>query len=73
MAVVDSLYAGYGECAELCGEGSADHYCEGTGDYCQGVELARLVAEGDDYLTRHKPKLDKVKAVSVVEHHATTT
>ena len=42
MAVVDKLYSGYGEVADLCGEGSTDSYCVGYGAACKGVNMSRL-------------------------------
>jgi hypothetical protein len=53
MDVVDRLYNGYGECADLCPASSADHanrvdpYCKGYGTQCKGVNLERLVSEGE--------------------------
>ena len=68
MEVVDSLYAGYGECAELCGApdpftNATDPYCHGTGAACKGVNISQLVAKGDPYLEQHNPLLTKVTAV----------
>ena len=65
MAVVDSLYHGYGECLELCDAGSTDPYCVGTGDDCNGVSMDALVAQGAAYWKSQKPKMDFVKAITV--------
>jgi hypothetical protein len=37
MERVDKLYAGYGECTELCEDGSTDPFCKGTGAACQVI------------------------------------
>jgi cyclophilin family peptidyl-prolyl cis-trans isomerase len=60
MAVVDRLYAGYGECRELCPPAAADPFCVGRGRACAGVSVARLLARGAAYLRAEKPLLDRV-------------
>lgn len=59
MAVVDALYAGYGEVKDLCGAGATDPFCVGTGDACKGVDMAALVKGGDAYLKSY-PMLTRV-------------
>mmetsp|Transcript_74613 Transcript_74613/g.207392 ORF Transcript_74613/g.207392 Transcript_74613/m.207392 type:complete len:291 (+) Transcript_74613:31-903(+) len=69
MDVVDRLYAGYGEVCDLCpADGSGRHYdefCKGFGHACQGVNMTRLVQEGETYLSREKPLLDRILSISV--------
>lgn len=66
MDVVERLYAGYGECTELCPTGASDPFCIGTGASCQGVSMTRLVKEGDAYLRAEKPKLTKITTATAV-------
>lgn len=66
MAVVDALYAGYGEVASLCPAGAQDPFCVGTGAACQGVNVTRLLAGGMAYVKREKPLLDVVVGVTAV-------
>ena len=67
MDVVDRLYAGYGEVRELCGP-NATHttFCNGVGGACEGVSMARLLADGRAYTALEKPKLDAIVRVRVV-------
>jgi cyclophilin family peptidyl-prolyl cis-trans isomerase len=65
MKVVDSLYNGYGDCSELCGDGSTDPYCVGVGAECSGVSMTQLVQLGDNYLTKYFPRLDCILSVSI--------
>jgi peptidyl-prolyl cis-trans isomerase A (cyclophilin A) len=51
MAVVDSLWKGYGEGAPMG----------------RGPEQERIVAEGEQYLAKEFPKLDQVKKAEVVK------
>ena len=66
MEVVDRLYAGYGECVELCQNVSHAPFCAGTGKACEGVSMDRLVAEGAAYWRREKPRLDEILRVRLV-------
>ena len=71
MAVVDRLYAGYGECSDLCaapGVGSSDSFCEPApgGSGWRGTNLTQLLLEGNGYLRRDFPLLDYVTATSLV-------
>ena len=67
MDVVDRLYAGYGECAELCpASGHASPFCIGRGAACAGVSMDRLLDEGADYWRREKPRLDFIRSVEIV-------
>jgi hypothetical protein len=78
MDVVDRLFAGYGECSELCParagalreEGARiDPFCVGFGTACQGVSMDRLLAEGTDYWRREKRRLDVVHDVRTYPSH----
>ena len=63
MAVVDSLFAGYGECADLCSQDPEDSYCVRSGGGFAGVNLTRFLSPGggwDDYLRTNFPLLDSV-------------
>eukprot|EP00040_Diaphanoeca_grandis_P010276 m.52556 g.52556 ORF g.52556 m.52556 type:complete len:274 (+) comp21628_c0_seq1:114-935(+) len=66
MEVVDRLYAGYGEVADLCSSNDpftndTDPYCKGHGKNCTGVEVDNVTTiSGGTYLKTHFPKLDKV-------------
>lgn len=64
MAVVDALYAGYGEVVGLCQAGSSDPFCVGTGAACEGVNTDTLLSQGNAYVDSKKPKLDRVKGVT---------
>lgn len=66
MAVVDALYARYGDVRELCGVNSTDVYCNGFGPACQGVSVDRLLSEGNAYLTRERPLLDAVSRTELL-------
>ena len=66
MAVVDALYAGYGEVQDLCAPGATDRFCVGTGAQCAGVNMTRLVAEGNAYLQSERPLLDSVYGVDIL-------
>lgn len=64
MAVVERVYAGYGECSDLCQQEPADAYCvpkAGGGGYA-GVNLTRFLSQqgGWDYLRPAFPLLDSV-------------
>ena len=67
MVVVDRLYAGYGEVAELCSVANGSHtrFCNGTGSACEGVSMDRLVADGASYWRSAKPRLDSIVRVSL--------
>eukprot|EP00911_Craspedida_sp_UC1_P002498 UC1_evm1s1857 len=65
MAVVDKLYAGYGEVADLCPVGASDPFCVGTGLQCEGVNMTTLVQSGNAYLEKGFPRLDYIRHVSV--------
>jgi hypothetical protein len=68
MAVVDSLYHGYGdECGRgaPCAAGSTSPYCNGVGKACQGVNADYLPKYGNRYFNRVIPLLDRVKAVVI--------
>ena len=60
MAVVDSLFSGYGECQELCPPDGGDRFCVGRGEACAGVSVARLLSQGAGYLRAERPRLDRV-------------
>lgn len=66
MNVVDALYAGYGEVADLCPTGAGDHFCVGEGAACAGVNMSTLVAQGTPYLQSQRPLLDYVVSVSIL-------
>jgi len=66
MRVVDGLYAGYGELADLCAGGDRDEFCVRRGAGWAGVNLTRLLAEGDAYARSGYPRLDRVASVAVV-------
>jgi len=70
MDTVDRLYAGYGEVADLCmapGLNRAyDRFCKGYGEACEGINMSRLLAEGDKYLRREKPMLSYIQHVDVL-------
>lgn len=68
MEVVDRLFAGYGEVADLCkvANGSHTRFCEGVGSACRGVSMARLIADGASYWRREKPKLDAIRSMRVL-------
>ncbi len=64
MGVVDSLYAGYGECADLCEQEGSDPYCvPASGGGFAGVNLTRFLSAdgGWPYLAAF-PRLDRVTA-----------
>jgi len=66
MAVVDRLYDGYGEVADLCGANSTDTYCKGIGKNATGVAMnSMLTTTGKTYINSKFPKLDKVSSVVV--------
>mmetsp|Transcript_20072 Transcript_20072/g.53650 ORF Transcript_20072/g.53650 Transcript_20072/m.53650 type:complete len:137 (-) Transcript_20072:154-564(-) len=74
MDIVSRLYAGYGEVSDLCpSSGSAQHYgggggggyCKGFGAQCQGVNMTRLLSEGEGYCSREKPLLDRILHVRI--------
>ncbi len=67
MNVVDALYAGYGEVADLCPVGQGDHFCVGEGAACQGVNMTQLVAQGTPYVKSQKPLLDFVLSISILQ------
>jgi len=66
MEVVDRLYAGYGEVADLCtargasASAAGDRFCKGYGADCPGVNMSRLVTEGDSYIQKEQPLLDRI-------------
>jgi cyclophilin family peptidyl-prolyl cis-trans isomerase len=70
MAVVDRLFAGYGECADLCaapGEGASDTFCvPAPGGGWQGTNLTKLLLEGTPYLKRSFGLLDYVTSTRLV-------
>lgn len=73
---VDALYAGYGECAEICAaQGAADPYCvrsEDTPSGWAGVNLTRWLAEGTErYLAPAFPALDRVLSTEVLSRGPT--
>jgi len=61
MASVDALFAGYGECADLCQQEGSDPYCVPTpsGGFA-GINLTRFLVEGNDYVLPRFPLLDRV-------------
>lgn len=67
MDVVDSLFSGYGEVADLCAgpdpfTGEVDRFCHGTGKDCTGVNVSQLINNGMPYIARF-PRLDRVESV----------
>ena len=66
-AVVDSLYAGYGECADMCAGEPSDTFCEpAPGGGYRGVNLTQMLSEGSAYLRREFLDLDYVLSSSIV-------
>jgi len=68
MAVVDSLYHGYGDewgKGAPCAAGSTSPYCNGVGKACKGVNADYFPKLGNEYLNRRFPLLDHVKAVVI--------
>lgn len=67
MAIVDTLYAAYGELADLCAGGDRDSFCvpNGAGGYA-GVNLTTFIQEGTVYTRAAFPKLDTVESVEIV-------
>lgn len=69
MSVVDKLYSGYGEVCDLCPvNGMGNHYdqfCKGFGRDCKGVNMTRLVSEGEPYLKASKPRLDRIISTQI--------
>lgn len=72
MGAVDALFAGYGECSDLCeAEGGAEPYClpgRDPGTYA-GVNLTRLLGPGGgvrDYTRPDFPALDYVTTVELL-------
>lgn len=68
VRVVDGLFSGYGECADLCAaEGGADSFCEAApGGGWRGTNLTRMLLEGDAYLSRDFALLDYVVSSEIV-------
>ena len=67
MDAVDALDNTYGECAELCGDGTTDPYCvfDAASGQCAGVSMAQLLnASNPSYLDAF-PSLDRVASVVV--------
>ena len=67
MDAVDALDNSYGECAELCGDGTTDPYCvfDAESGQCAGVSMTQLLdASNPGYLDAF-PSLDRVRNVSV--------
>lgn len=61
MRAIDSLYAGYGECADLCAsEVPPSPFCVPAGSGFAGVNFSRFLAEGNAYTRTHFPLLDYV-------------
>jgi hypothetical protein len=68
MAVLDSLYHGYGDeggPSSPCAQGSTNAYCNGVGADCKGVNTDFFPRLGNKYLDRHFPLLDRVQAISI--------
>ena len=62
MTPADQLYAGYGECADLCDVEAGDPYCAAKpGGGWEGVNLTAFLAEGSAYTRRNFPLLDYVR------------
>lgn len=72
LAVAESLYAGYGECSDLCNPGSKDPFCRGTGADCKGVSMEQLLDEGAKYIHSDFPLLDSVKALKIFDTSASS-
>jgi hypothetical protein len=67
MNVVDSLYSGYGEVADLCtSKTSSDKFCNGVGAQCQGVNMTTLTSYGTFYLLAEKPNVDFVMLATIL-------
>ena len=67
-AVVDKLYQGYGECADMCAKANPGHdtFCHGKfGPAATGMLISEYLKGGEAYLAKSFPKLDKVVSVSV--------
>jgi len=64
MQVVDSLFSGYGECADLCaapGAGASDTFCKpAPGGGFLGTNLTQMLLDGNAYLRRDFAELDYV-------------
>jgi cyclophilin family peptidyl-prolyl cis-trans isomerase len=69
MAVVDRLYARYGEVADLCAVEPSDPFCvwDSARHQWSGVNVTRLQAEGRGYLADCCPLLSEVEFVHVNE------
>ena len=78
MEVVDRLYSGYGEVAELCSanasashaamddaQSMSDPYCLGLGAASMGVSMDRLLKEGRAYWRKEKRLLDFVDGLRI--------
>ena len=67
MAVVDQLFAGYGEVSELCPANASSHttFCKGLGRACRGVSMDRLLKDGRVYWKAERPRLDAIRRVHV--------
>jgi len=69
MKVVDALYAGYGECSDMCvtAEAKGDPYCffDNTTGTFAGVNLTAMIADGWSYLHPEFPRLDTVFSTGV--------
>lgn len=77
MDIVNRLYAEYGEVSDLCpsggsaqnyGGGGGGGFCHGFGSRCQGVNMTRLLSEGEEYCRREKPLLDRILHVGISEN-----
>jgi hypothetical protein len=62
MGPMDALYAGYGECADVCAEDPSSPYCvPRPGGGWLGVNLTTMLSEGRGYLKGGFPRLDWVQ------------
>lgn len=60
MAPADALYAGYGECADVCAEEVSPYCIPASHGGWKGVNLSAMLREGRPYLARF-PLLDFVR------------
>lgn len=64
MAVLDGVFAGYGELIEVCEEAATPYCLQDDHGNWLGPSLDRLLSQGNDYLRTQKPLLDAVDVVN---------
>lgn len=69
MAIVDSVYAGYGEVQEECDRPKPSVFCipNGSGTGWAGINFAQYLAQGNDYIRQGYPKMDFVTGVKLLK------